>query len=81
MVILDSDHSYNHVLKELGIYSKIVTKGQYLVLEDCYTSHMTPSEVMDARNKFLENNNEFEVVDLTRQFLAGLTRDGWLLKK
>lgn len=34
MVILDSDHSANHVYKELKLYSTLVTKGQYIIIED-----------------------------------------------
>ena len=34
LVILDSDHSHQHVLKELHIWSEFVTKGSYLVVSD-----------------------------------------------
>lgn len=34
MVILDSDHHEEHVRRELAIYSKYVTRGSYLIVED-----------------------------------------------
>jgi cephalosporin hydroxylase len=34
MVVLDSDHSQEHVLKELEKYAPMVTQGQYMVVED-----------------------------------------------
>ena len=34
MVFLDSNHTYNHVLKELEVYSKFVKKGSYLIVFD-----------------------------------------------
>ena len=36
MVILDSAHSHDHVLSELEVYSQLVTKNQYLVVEDTF---------------------------------------------
>jgi len=34
MVVLDSDHSHDHVLKELNIYSQLIGKGYYLIVGD-----------------------------------------------
>ena len=33
LVILDSAHSHDHVLKELNIYSKLVSKNMFLIVE------------------------------------------------
>jgi len=34
LVILDSNHSYQHVLDELRLYSPLVTKGSYIIATD-----------------------------------------------
>jgi len=34
LIILDSDHSYEHVYKELCLYSKYVSSGSYIVVTD-----------------------------------------------
>ncbi|CAD7931457.1 unnamed protein product [Amoebophrya sp. A25] len=36
MVILDSTHHYLHVRKELALYSRLVTSGQYLLVQDTH---------------------------------------------
>jgi cephalosporin hydroxylase len=37
MVVLDSDHSYYHVKREMEIYSDLVTPSSILVVEDANT--------------------------------------------
>ena len=34
LVLLDSNHTHDHVLKELDLYSKLVSKGSYIVVFD-----------------------------------------------
>ena len=41
MVVLDSDHSREHVLSECRAYGQMVTKGCYLVVADTLVGHVT----------------------------------------
>jgi cephalosporin hydroxylase len=49
IVILDSAHDYNHVLNELKLYSKFVSKGSYIVVTDGSQEylHKTPRAKRD----------------------------------
>jgi cephalosporin hydroxylase len=44
MVVLDSDHGREHVLRELKMYGPLVTPGQYLVVEDTLLHYMPEEE-------------------------------------
>lgn len=40
MVVLDSNHTHEHVLAELEAYGPLVTPGQYLVVSDTIVEHI-----------------------------------------
>ena len=70
LVILDSDHSYKHVIKELYLYSKLVSKNSYIILPDTYIDFMPKNtfkkwkvgdNTFTALQKFIKNNNSFKI--------------------
>jgi cephalosporin hydroxylase len=44
MVILDSNHTHEHVLAELRAYAGLVTPGQFLVVADTFVEQLPPQE-------------------------------------
>ncbi|HDY67078.1 MAG TPA: cephalosporin hydroxylase [Candidatus Scalindua sp.] len=71
MVILDSAHNREHVLKEMELYSEFVSIGNYMVVEDTNLSGhpVRPSwegGPMEAVEKFMRNRKDFEI-DRTRE--------------
>ena len=75
MVILDSNHSKNHVLNELRIYSKMVTKGSYLIIED--TNLDGPRKALKA---FLKENKDFFTDKSKNKFFLTFNPKGFLKK-
>jgi cephalosporin hydroxylase len=51
MVVLDSDHSRDHVLDELRCYGPLVTEGQYMVVADTLLGRGDMSQTPTKRSK------------------------------
>ena len=82
MVTLDSDHSREHVLNEMRLYSKFVTPGGYMIVEDTHLNGrpvlMGKGDPWAAVQDFLAENDDF-VVDASREkFGMTWNRGGWL---
>lgn len=85
MVILDSDHSKEHVLKELELYYGFVTKGCYLVVEDSninghpvYSGFGQGPGPMEAMEEFLPKHPEFVVDKSKEKFMMSFNPNGYL---
>jgi cephalosporin hydroxylase len=65
MVVLDSNHTHDHVLSELKLYSPLVTKGSYLVVLDTVIEDMP--EDFFANRPWGKGNNPKTAV---REFLT-----------
>ncbi len=90
VVFLDSNHTHRHVLRELNLYSKLVTRGSYLVVFDTVIEDL-PEDFFPHRPwgkgnspktavwKFLEQNKRF-VIDrrLESKLLITVAPDGYL---
>jgi len=91
MVSLDSDHIRDHVFAELNAYSKFVTSGNYLVVEDTFLGEYgvftntaeerfrpdTGKTPKDAVEDFLKINNKF-TIDKSRNKILSMNPNGYL---
>ena len=90
LVTLDSNHTHRHVLRELQLYSPLVTKGSYLVVFDTAIEDMPegffPDRPWDKGNnpktavwEFLKTNNRFEIDrEIENKLLITVAPDGYL---
>lgn len=85
LVVLDSDHSRDHVLAELRAYAPLVTPGSYLIVED---THVNGNPILpehgpgpkEAVEEFLRETDEFVVDEHCEKFLVSFNRGGYLRK-
>jgi cephalosporin hydroxylase len=90
LVILDSDHTHEHVLRELELYSPLVRAGGYVVVFDTtiedqpagffgdrpWTKNNNPKT---AVREFLRRNDRFQVDnDIEAKLLITVAREGFL---
>ena len=83
MVILDSDHTKEHVINELRIYSRFVNKGGYIIVEDTDVEfYSLPSEArvgaLKAVRAFLKENKDFMVDKSREKFYLTCSPEGYL---
>lgn len=90
MVILDSNHTYDHVLKELQLYSPLVSTNCYLIVMDTVVDDMPEDSFLDrpwgkgnnpkiAVQEFLKTSDRFEIDEaIHNKLLITVAPDGYL---
>jgi len=96
MVVLDSDHSRDHVLAECRAYGDMVTPGCYMVVADTAVGHMDESiapkkrshlwfkgnEPLSALNDYLAETDRFEVdAALNGKLVLSSSPGGYIRRK
>jgi len=90
MVCLDSLHTHKHVLKEMELYSPLVTVGSYMILPDTFIEYFPKgyykdrpwdvgNNTMTAIREFLSKNDNF-IIDKEKSDKLMITEafDGYL---
>ena len=60
LVILDSNHTKNHVLKELDLYSTLIKKGEYIVVMDTIIEFI--NKIYNKGKEFKKGNSPYNAV-------------------
>lgn len=90
LVCLDSNHTHEHVLRELELYAPLVTKGSYIVVFDTIVEDL-PDNYLPGRawsrgdnpktavHAFLEKNSDFVIDgDIDNKLLISVAPGGYL---
>lgn len=85
MVILDSDHSREHVLREMHAYGDLVTAGSYMIVEDGnLNGHPVSVDhgpgPQEAIKEFLADRDDFTIDGSREKFLITQNPNGFLKK-
>ena len=92
LVTLDSSHRTEHVLREMELYSTMVTKGSYLIVEDSnvnghpiipgYRENIgdEPGGPMEAIDAFMKTEPNFEIDIQRHRYLMTHNPRGYLRK-
>lgn len=91
LVSLDSNHTHEHVLRELELYSTLVTTGSYLVVFDTIVEDLPEGYLKrpwgvgnnpkTAVHAFLAANDAFVIdKDMDNKLLLSVAPDGYLKK-
>jgi cephalosporin hydroxylase len=83
LIVLDSSHARDHVLEELRLWSPRVPLGWHIVVEDSHAGGHPISSRVDrgpwhAINRFLAENDEFEVDESMHKFFFTFNPRGYL---
>lgn len=90
LVILDSNHTHEHVLEELRVYSTLVTQGSYLIVLDTVIEDMPADFFPDrawgkgsnpktAVREFLQTTDRFEIdKEMEAKLLITVAPGGYL---
>lgn len=93
MLVLDSNHTHDHVLSELHLYTPFVTPGSYCVVFDTVVEDMPKGSYSDrpwdkgnnpktAVWEFLKTNQDFEMDrEIENKLLITVAPDGYLKRK
>ena len=93
LVVLDSNHTHEHVLNELDLYSKLIKKNDFIVVMDTATEFVNKRHINKNRDfkkgnspytavmSFMRKNKQFKIIKdyEAKSYLTGCF-DGFLKK-
>lgn len=90
LVVLDSNHTYEHVRREIELYSPLVSLGSYLIVFDTVVENMPPdafpdrpwgkgNNPMTAVREFISKSDRFEIDrEIDKRLLISAAPEGYL---